>query len=102
MVALAGIGRDFHLAKERVHLLGLEPPACTHGAMTGHGRGDVHKTAFERQRLVPFADVLGEVAHQTRTIDLAKERRRLAQSHRARAKGFEHHAVSRKLFRMSD
>ena len=30
--------------------------------MTGHGRGDVHQPPLQRQRLVPFGEMLGEIA----------------------------------------
>ena len=33
VVALAGIGRGFHFAQQRVHLLGLEAAAGAHRAM---------------------------------------------------------------------
>jgi hypothetical protein len=55
VVALAGIGRDFHLAQQRVHLLDFEAAAGAHRAVARHGGGDVHQAAFERQRFVPFA-----------------------------------------------
>ena len=102
MIALAGIGRDFHLAKQRIHLLGFKPAPGAHRAVTGHGGGDVHETALERQRLVPFADMLGEVADQTRAIDFAEQRRRLAQRHRAGAEGFEDETIARKFLRVSE
>jgi hypothetical protein len=30
--------------------------------VAGHGGGDVHQAALQRQRLVPFGHVLGEIA----------------------------------------
>lgn len=41
MVALAGERRPLHIAEERVHLLGVEPPPRSHAAMAGHGGEDV-------------------------------------------------------------
>src|ERR1700739_1832796 len=89
MIALPGIRRRFHLAQQRVHLLGLEPPPGAPRAVTGHGGRDLHEPAFERQRLVPFGHVLGEIADEPGAVDLAKERRRLAQRHPARPERFE-------------
>ena len=70
MIALAGIGRVFHLAKQRVHLFRLEQASGAHRAMAGHGGRDMHQPAFQRQRFVPFRHMLGEVAQQ-RTPALA-------------------------------
>jgi len=99
MVALADVRRRLHLAQERVHLLGLEPAAGAHRAVAGQGGGDVQEASFERQRLVPFRHVLGEIAHQRARIDLAEQRRRLAHRDRARAKRLDDEAVTRKLVR---
>ena len=84
VVALAGIGRRLHLAQQRVHLLGLEAAAGAHRAVAGHGGGDVHQAPLERQRLVPFRHVIGEVVHEGLGVDLAEQRRGLAHRHRAR------------------
>src|SRR6478735_8056183 len=97
MIALAGIGRALHLAQQRVHLLRLEPSSRAYRAVTSHGGRDLHEAALERQRLVPLAHVLGEVTHEAGAVDLAEERRRLAQRHRAGTEGFEHEPVAREL-----
>ena len=47
VVALAGIGHLFHLAQQRVHLLGLEPAPGAHRAVAGHGGGDVQQAALQ-------------------------------------------------------
>src|SRR5262245_55073338 len=73
MVALAGVWHFFHLAQQRVHLLGLEAASGAHRAVAGHGGGHVHEAAFERQRLVPFCHVLGEVAQQQARVDLTQQ-----------------------------
>src|SRR5262245_45337316 len=78
VVALAGIRHRLHLAQERVHLLGLEAAAGAHRAVAGHGGGDMHQPVLERQCLVPFRHVLGEVAHECLYVDLAEQGRRLA------------------------
>ena len=41
--------------------------------------------------------MLGKIANEPAAVDLAEQRRRLAQRHRAGAEGFEHEAVARKL-----
>ena len=85
VIALAGIGCPLHLAQQRIHLGRLEPAPGAHRAVTGHRRRDLHQAALEGQGLVPFAHMLGEVAHQAGAVDLAEQRRRLAQRHRAGA-----------------
>src|SRR4029077_10429732 len=73
VIALTGIRDHFHLAQERVHLGGLEPAACAHRAVAGHGGRDVQKTALQRQGIVPFRHVLGKVADQSPHINLAQQ-----------------------------
>ena len=73
VIALAGIGRVFHLAKQRVHLFRLEAASGAYRAMAGHGGGDMHQPAFQRQGLVPFRHMLGEVAQQTAGIGFAEQ-----------------------------
>src|SRR5579883_1483901 len=99
VIALAGIRRRFHLAQQRIHFLAFEPPPGAHRAVTGHAGGDSHQPPLERQGLVPFADVVGEIADETRAVNRAKERRRLAQRDRAGAERFEHKAKARQLVR---
>ena len=99
MIALAGVRRRFHLAQQRVHLVGLEPPSRPHRAVARHGGGDVHQPALERQRLVPFGHVLGEIAHQRLRIRFAEHRGRFRNRDRAGAEGLEHEAEAGKLSR---
>ena len=89
VIALAGIRRVFHFAQQRVHLFRLEAAAGAHRAVAGHGGGDMHQAALQRQRLVPFRHVLGEIAQQRSGIGLAEQRRRLAHRDRAGAEGFD-------------
>src|SRR5262249_19280681 len=96
VVALAGIGRCFHLAQQRVHLLRLELAAGAHRAVARHGGGDMQEPALERQGLVPFGHVVGEIAHQRGGVDLAEQRRRLGHRHGARAARLDHHAAAAK------
>src|SRR5262245_32902986 len=49
VVALAGIGNRLHLAQERVHFLGFQPPAGADRAITSHGRRNVHEATLQRQ-----------------------------------------------------
>src|SRR6266567_1849109 len=97
VVALAGVRRLFHLAQQRVHLLGLELASGAHRAVAGERRGDMHEPALERQRLVPFGHVLGKVAHQRARVDLAQQRRRLAHRHRAGTERLDREPVTAKL-----
>ncbi len=80
MIALAGVRRDFHFAQQRVHLLRLQAAAGAHRAVAGHGGCDMHQPPLQRQRLVPFGHVLGEVAQQR----LCVRSRRAARAFRAR------------------
>ena len=89
VVALAGIRRVFHLAQQRVHLFRLEDAPGAHRAVAGHGGRDMHQAAFQRQRLVPFRHVFGEIAQQRAGIGLAEQRRRLAHRDRAGAEGVD-------------
>ena len=81
---------------------GFQSSPGAHGTVAGHGCSDVHEAALERQSLIPFADVFGQVAHEARAIDLAEQRRRLAQRHGAGAEGFQHDAISRKFLGMRE
>jgi len=50
MVALAGMGSDFHFAKQRVHFGDREDAAGAHGTVARHRRGDVIELFLERHR----------------------------------------------------
>src|SRR5581483_2247885 len=76
VITLAGIGRSFHFAKERIHFLWLETTPGAHRAVTGHRRCDLHQAAFERQGFVPLAHMFGEIADEAGAIDFAEESRR--------------------------
>jgi len=102
VIALAGIGRPFHFAKKRVHFLGLQAAAGAHSTVASHRGCYLHQAAFERQRLVPFADVLGEIADQAGAIDFAEQRRGLAQSNSARAKSLDDQAIALELIGACD
>ena len=97
MVALAGVRRRLHLAKQRVHLLGFQPPPGAHRAVAGHGGGDVHQPALQGKRLVPFGQMLGEVASQRRGVNLAQHRRCLADGDGAGAERLDGEAKALEL-----
>src|SRR5215208_1334070 len=97
VVALAGIGYGFHLAQQRIHLFWLEPTSRAHRAMAGHRRRDMHQAALQRQRLVPFRHVLGEVTHQRLGVDLAEQRRRLTHCDGAWPEWLDRQAVTEKF-----
>src|SRR6476660_9324172 len=101
VIALTGIRDSFHLAQERVHLGGLEPAACAHRTVAGHGCRDVQKTALQRQGIVPFRHVLGKVADQPPHINLAQQGRGFAHRDGARTKRFDNQAKAGELFRAS-
>ena len=88
VIALAGIRRDFHLAKKRIQLLGLEPSPRTHGTVARHGSRDMHQAALQRQAVAPFRHMLGEVAHERSRVDLAQQLWRFAHRHGTGAEAF--------------
>ena len=53
MVALAGVGRRLHLAQQRVHLLGVQPPPGAHRAVARQGAADLLQALLD-----PFRDGL--------------------------------------------
>ena len=57
----------------------------------------MHQPAFERQRLVPFGEMLGEIAGQRRGVDLAQHRRRLADGDGAGTERFDGKAEALEL-----
>ena len=58
--------------------------------------------ALERQRLVPFGHVLGEIAHERGRVDLTQHAGRLAHRDRAGAEALKHQAVAGKLLGARD
>ncbi|GCC48542.1 hypothetical protein chiPu_0032886 [Chiloscyllium punctatum] len=89
VVALAGVRRVFHLAQQRVHLFRLEASPGADRAVAGHGGGDMHQAALQRQRLVPLGHVFGEVAQQAGRVGLAEQRGRLAHGDGAGTEGVD-------------
>ena len=72
MIALAGVGCNFHLPQQRIHLCGFKPASRPHRTVAGHGGGDVHQAALQGQRFVPFFGMLGEIDAQALLRDLAE------------------------------
>ncbi len=70
--------------------------------MASHRGCYLHQATFERQRLVPFTDVLGEIADQAGAIDFAEQRWGLAQSNSTRAKSLDDQAIARELIGAGD
>src|SRR5215467_16147148 len=70
--------------------------------MTGHRGCDLHQTSLQRQRLVPFIDMLGKIANEASAIDFAKERGRFAQSHGAGTERFNDQTIARELVGVTD
>ncbi len=66
MVALAGVRRDFHRAKQRVHFRDAEAAAGADRAVAGHGGGDEFEPGVERERVVTFGQIVGESATSLR------------------------------------
>ena len=55
MVALAGVGSGFDLAKQGIHFSGVEAAAGTNGAVAGHGGADFVDAFDQGLGLVPFS-----------------------------------------------
>ena len=69
VIALAGMGRDLHLAEQGVHLGDRQHAAGADRAVAGHGRGDVVEPLLEAERLVEGGELVGEVGDQA--LDVA-------------------------------
>ena len=65
--------------------------------MTGHCGTDLFKPLFERMSLAKLCQIVGEVAHQRRRVDLAKHRRHLAHGDRAMAEPFQNESELRQF-----
>ena len=72
MIALAAIGRCLHLAQQRVHLSLRQAAAGAHAGMTGKGAANAVDALFERQRVIPFGQFLGEVANEGGEVEPAR------------------------------
>ena len=58
--------------------------------VAGHGRENVVELFFQRRRRSGVRERVGDVAHHFRQIGFRKQRRRLADRHRAGAEGLDH------------
>src|SRR5690606_26747963 len=97
VIALARVLGGFHLTQKRIHFLGLQATAGANRAMARHGRRDRKQAPFERQRLVPFGHVFGEVAHQCAGVGIPQKRRHFAHEDGARPEGFDRKAKTSQL-----
>ena len=78
MVALARARRDFHLAKQRVHLGDGQHAPCPDRAVAGDGRGDEVELVAQRERTTELGDFARKVGQQARAIGLAERGRLMA------------------------
>ena len=92
MIALAGMGRGFHLAQQRIHLFGIQPPSGAHAHVAGQGAGNFFQPFLERQGIAGFSNLVGEIAHQTLHVQLAQHGGDLAHHHGIGSEGFDHQA----------
>ncbi len=92
MIALAGPGRRFHLAQQRVHFFRREPAAGAHGIVTGDGRQHVIEPALRALQASVFRKRVGDVGDELSRIDLAELGRRFAHQHGAGAEGLDRKA----------
>src|SRR5262249_33953618 len=51
MVALAGMGRGFHLAQQGVHLLAIQAASGPHAGVAGQGAGHLFQPLLQGQRI---------------------------------------------------
>ena len=62
MVALAGMGRGFHLAQQRVHFFGAQAAAGADAAVAGERAADFFELFLERERVAEFGQLVGPLA----------------------------------------
>ena len=92
MIALAGMGRGFHFAQQRIHLFGVEPAPRAHAHVAGQGAGDLFQPFLQRQGIAGLGDLVRQVAHQALHIQLAQHGGNFAHHHRIGPEGFDHQA----------
>ena len=90
VIALAGMGRGFHLAQQGVHLLGIQPPSGAHAHVAGQGAGHLLQPFLQRQRIAGLGDLVGQVAHQPLHVQLAQHGGDFAHHHRIGAEFLDH------------
>lgn len=91
MIALAGAGRPFHLAQERVHFLGCKTPPGAHRMMAGEGREHVIEPLFERRHgAIILAECGREIAQQARHVGAFQDRGHFGDRDGAGAEGLDH------------
>ena len=73
VVALAGMGRGFHLAQERVHLGGVERAPRAHAGMAGERAADRLQFFLERERLIHLGQFVGEIGVKTNQAQVTAE-----------------------------
>src|SRR5436190_21933160 len=85
MVALPGVGRDFHFAKERVHLRDRQYPPGANRSVAGHCRRYMIQPVPKRERGAELGNLGGQVPEQRRDVGLSQWRRSCANQHRRRS-----------------
>src|SRR3546814_5570295 len=74
VVALAGVGRDFHLAQQGVHFGDRQQTPRPHRAVTTHGGGDMIEAFLKGERFVIGGELVGEVGDEALDVALAEDR----------------------------
>lgn len=100
VIALPGAGRRLHLAKQGVHLLGAQAAAGAHGAVAGHGGGQIFEPPCKSTGRVPFRKLVGKLPHQSGGVHLAEHCRRFADGDRRRAEALDGQPEPRELLGM--
>lgn len=93
VVALPGKGRALHVAEQRVHLLGIEPPACPHAAVAGHRGQNMIEPPGKEARLsfvLGLGKFGGKVGEQALDVAGPEQRRDFAHQDRSGAERLDH------------
>src|SRR4051812_47540467 len=78
VIALARVFRVFHVAKESIHLLRLQPAPGAHRSVTGDGRGNCVEPLAKAGGSIHLGEVVGKIAYQAAGVQLAEGSRNLA------------------------
>ena len=97
MVALAGVGRFFHLAQQGVHFRNGQATSCAHGAMAGHGGANLVQLFGKRESLAQMHDLVRQIAHEADDVRLSEERGHLAHQNGGGTEALDHKAKGLKI-----
>lgn len=89
MIALAGMGSDFHFAEEGVHFGDRQDAPCPYRTVAGHCSGDGVDAFFQGEGFTEGGEFIGEVGDETADIGLTQHRGDTADQHSTGAEAFE-------------